>query len=137
MRTIKFRVWDKSQKTYDSYNPYSRTNDFFIKQDGVLFSSFGDSIASEDDGEFVIEQFTGLYDKNGKEIYEGDIVTVSPEFEPSAEDIHTGEVIFAIGYGAYMIDFHNYDLNDVLLVPTIVDKRVIVIGNVHENKDLM
>lgn len=51
-RKIKFRVWDKTLARYIPYNP---------------FLAF-------DNPEYVFEQCTGLSDKNGKEIFEGDIV---------------------------------------------------------------
>lgn len=130
MRTIKFRFWNETEKTYHDYR------DYFISQNGDAVVQNGYTMATLTEPP-IVEQFTGLTDTNGKEIYEGDIVRVSPKFEPDIEDIYTGEVFFAIGYGAYMIDFHDYDLNHVLLVPTVVDKRVEVIGNIHENEELL
>ena len=59
-REIKFRAWDESQK-YMAYqgNPDLETIQSFMYH-------FGDKL---------LMQFTGLHDKNGKEIYEGDILT--------------------------------------------------------------
>ena len=59
-REIKFRAWDIPAKKYRGV-------------DGLkdLFSIRSDGFFNED---YVLEQFTGLLDKNGKEIYEGDIV---------------------------------------------------------------
>jgi len=57
MRELKFRSWDGTKMS---------TNYMMLRNtDGVLFSSVPD---------VVIMQFTGLLDKNGKEIYEGDIL---------------------------------------------------------------
>ena len=53
MREIKFRAWDKSKK----------------KIVDVVMIDFSKNISMVE-----LMQFTGLYDKNGKEIYEGDIV---------------------------------------------------------------
>lgn len=61
MRQIKFRAWDKNSKTM----LYVGDNPSWADTTGKLIDSF------EDEG---LMQFTGLHDKNGKEIYEGDII---------------------------------------------------------------
>lgn len=67
MREIKFRAWDTEWKRYVyDLKPFleADTNVLDINN----FKKY--------DGGYIIEQFTGLYDCNGKEIYEGDIVVI-------------------------------------------------------------
>ena len=76
MHELKFRVWSKKQKTYDYKYPFNVSGSFYIAQNGVLLSDYGNVITPEvKQNDFVIERFTGLRDKNDHMIYEGDIVS--------------------------------------------------------------
>ena len=75
MREIKYRVWSKKQKTYNYKHPFNTYGYFYISQDGILFSDYGNVITPEiKQDDFVIEQATGIKDKNEQMIYVGDIV---------------------------------------------------------------
>lgn len=68
MRTIKFRAWDKDGKKWiDPERVYIGAN-------GDLLSYGSSDDTGGFDTEIDIQFFTGLTDKNGKEIYEGDIL---------------------------------------------------------------
>lgn len=63
MRQIKFRVWDIDTKDYRYFDILNMSQEDFNHFSAlILFTNF------------ILEQFTGLLDKNGNEIYEGDIV---------------------------------------------------------------
>lgn len=125
MRKLKFRVWSKKQKTYDYKHPYNTLGNFYINQNGCLFSDFGNAVAPEVKQEdFVVEQYTGLKDKNDKEIYEGDIVQI---YKGGA----TYEVAWMDKDGGWFCFSNNDDHYEPLYHADFE-----VIGNIHENPEL-
>jgi uncharacterized phage protein (TIGR01671 family) len=73
-------------------------------------------------------QYTGLTDRNGKEVYEGDIL-------PCADKVN-GKVIYEEGFCAYSVEYPNYKQ---LLMDYKADyyEGFEVIGNIYENPELL
>lgn len=145
---IKFRVWDKEDKAYTA-NKYL----FEIVPDGKAFDLVS-AVDFDDSNGLVIEQYTGLKDVSGKEIYEGDIIQYSHQFY---EDLFTGAIGRETGYigtvvknnGAFGIlinrmsytDAHSnyYHAKDFVPFCEFDDPEADMglKGNVHENPDLL
>lgn len=117
---IKFRAWDKVQKVM------MVPRDMQTDSDGNIFYVEARSLDGEyDEGDldvFELEQFTGLKDVNGKDIYEGDIVkNERNESHIVSFILHAG--CFAIG------DYYFKSIG--------AGKILEIIGNVHANPELL
>ena len=118
MREIKFRAWDKD---YEKMREWG-----YVKNlDTVFF----------EDADFVWMQYTGLKDKNGKEIYEGDIVKVD---KLPYDENGIGQVI----WDKKKLGFFYQSIRDIWTSNTsyyyrLSGKTVEVIGNIYENPELL
>ena len=81
----------------------------------------------------TVGQYTGLKDKNGEEIYEGDVVS-NGEFERCSNDV--GIVRYDTKSGCLVIN-NNNGRTKRLTVKVIKNNRVKVLGNFYENPELM
>lgn len=83
--------------------------------------------------QYVLEQFTGLLDKNRKEIYEGDILRWVHAADDS--DHGTSSVVYSQQKAQFELDADGYySLSSFGYMP---DQSIEVIGNIHENPDLL
>jgi len=122
MREIKFRAWDKSTKKM-YYEGFSISCTGQSDSDGGVYFS-GRIFKKYNPLEIEYMQFTGLLDKNGKEIYEGDVM----EWVEDPEDYFRGEVVFEeVAFaikGQDNLNSLNYD-------------EFVIIGNIYENPELL
>ena len=95
---------------------------------GMLTATFDPDIVDEVD----YQQFTGLHDKNGKEIYEGDVV-----IDRWTTSERKGEIGFAPREGFGLIEYWDGAKHDTVTRLWARDGEIEVIGNVHENSDLL
>ena len=118
-RELKFRAWDPINKTIIS--PYS------IHFNSNQTVNYCIDIYMKERRDLILMQFTGLKDRNGNEIYEGDIV------KPYPDEHDLAQIIFMSGsfkiatkkrYGDFLI--WNY-----------LESEIEVVGNIYKNPELL
>lgn len=108
MREIKFRAWQDNSYIYSNGSGVYKIKEFLSK-------------CYED---CMLEQFTGILDINGKEIYEGDIfISLGLKYKV----VFKWGAFVGVGVGHY--DYMTYD--------RVADNYLEVIGNIHENTELI
>ena len=127
-REIKFRIWDNETKKYLSLRDYQDLGAIEVENDGTLTLSpryrFLTSMMIMPE-RFVPQQYVGLKDKNGVEVYEGDKVMFDYEWTKPDE---IGVVTWNKDTASFQIKGH---------IPSSSMKRLDkmkVIGNVYENE---
>ena len=138
-REIKFRIWDNYTNRFVTC-VYETNKDcyLFIGRSGYVtaFNCYGEEIDFQD-GRFIIQQYTGLKDKNGKEIYEGDIVTFKPKSSKGPFWVIRYDSEHTM-YVAKQNDWYvRLDCETDLPLPLKIEETIRVVGNVFENPELI
>lgn len=127
-REIKFRIWDNANKKYLSLQDYQDLGAIEVENDGTLTLSprfrFLTSMMIMPE-RFIPQQYVGLKDKNGVEVYEGDKVMFDYEW---TEPNEIGVITWNKDTASFQIKGH---------IPSSSMKhldRMKVIGNVYENE---
>lgn len=127
MREYKFRAWDETEKHMYNWENLFNQN---LKNIFTIPEQCG----------YNIMQYTGLHDKNGKEIYEGDIIEFSYDMFVGNFDtfIAKGKIVFEDG-AFYVEVFENERTTEgeAYLLYSINLDTIEVIGNIYENKELL
>jgi len=125
-REIKFRVWDKDLKKMHICGENQHDSiSFSYPENEAHYYNLQNGCGSSTDGSGTYElmQYTGLKDKDGKEIYEGDVV----QFKSIRGIIERYEVEYT-NYGEWAIGMHRLSMRF---------KGFEVIGNIYENPELL
>jgi uncharacterized phage protein (TIGR01671 family) len=128
-REMKFRVWDKEDKKYVSPSHIAiNGNGILLITNSGMYLDFKNEHYAHLSQKYIVQQWTGCYDKNHTPIYEGDIVKVySEEFE---NENFTGKVIF--DEGSFLTWINKNDIRGVWSGDDIE-----VIGNIMKNPELL
>lgn len=125
MNNLKFRAWDKTAKKMSKVTAI----DFSTKPFRVFYKAYGNENYFNQDA--ILMQSTGLFDKYGVEIYEGDILTDEGNFENDYWDYATIE--FDKTDYTYYIHWKREEVCE-----NITDcYKYTVTGNIYENKELI
>lgn len=128
MREIKFRAWDVEEKCW-------------IPQELFTVSALGGKkkILTYEENEdrwipetipFVLMQYTGIKDKNGKEIYEGDIVKFK-------DDTRGVDIIATVQYSGSSYRLKNKSYGIGRPIDEWETKEIEIIGNIYENPEIV
>jgi len=137
MRKIKFRVWDKKKNRWfhgstDPARIATSTDAISLFGEVIIFGELmvdqnnEEAVSLDRLNDLVALQYTGLKDKNGREIYEGDVVQWKyREYQPK-QDVRFAEGSFGVqttvGH-VPLIEYLHQDLE--------------IIGNIYENPELL
>ena len=131
-REIKFRAWDQKNKimVFD-------VDEIFVNGSGTVYNMCHERYDTPNvqiewsQANFIILQYTGLKDKNGKEIYDGDILGTA--------DTYDVLVIYSVENGKWCGEYLNKDKR--VLMPCDINDSVkdtsFIIGNIYENLSLI
>lgn len=126
MREIKFRAWDKSNEemiNFDEIEGINFEGEFlYIGTSKNLECMLGFEFAE-------LMQYTGLKDKHGKEIYEGDII----RYEHSA----VGSIVRVVQYKYGMYGVEGNVKGTQIPFANILNSTREIIGNIYENPELL
>ena len=146
MREHKYRAWDKENKKMY----YSKGHNSMNDGDYCIHSLFIFELPRHQHiFNYDLMQYTGLKDKNGKEIYEGDIISDCFEHPDKEDNCHylgpskKGIIKWNISHAGFYIETDRWE-NDMYMTeitgPTtshqIISEWIEIIGNIYENPEL-
>jgi len=140
MRPIKFRVWNKRTNKWI----HSPDNEVNLFGETILLGEFMRGVNLDELNDCMALQYTGLKDKNNKEIYEGDIIKFMGRWDEQGNvlppDYKSYEIFWLMGgLCASMINrprpyMSFFEHNEILGIGHTDSE---IIGNIFDNPELM
>lgn len=128
MSRVRFKIWDKTRNKW----LFSNCGQFLLTQEGkAMFHMDGDNPLEPiiDQIEYEVLMYTGLKDKNGTEIYEGDIIKYSHKA--------VGEIKREVRYKYGMYGIEGRHEGTQIPFANILGSEREVVGNIYENPELL
>lgn len=129
MKDLKFRAWDNMKLEWFDHD----TGELYIELNGNINFGWNGEIMDDYTGRITLIQYTGLKDKNGVEIYEGDILVAGDGYLGVIE-YHSKRAQFI---GKNIGEIFQEDEYDTLYTKNGKFNSAKVIGNIYENKELL
>ena len=123
MRDIKFRFWSPDNMMISDHNEWCEG------------TGINEALKASAEYDYKIMQFTGLTDKNGKEIYEGDIIKTKDKFNPIY--VMKSIIPWPVLEDSKGCDYDNGDYYSGYDVQCHPWSSFEVIGNIYENPELL
>ena len=147
MREIKFRAWDRTKQKMHYQSRFAHFSDFYIKLEGGIRMAIGTMSDAEvkdfeektdNQPSIILMQFTGLSDRNGMEIYEGDIISFHKKKKPIGVVEFDKFRGFCLKWDASTAKIRDEILSDGM--PGNLESKGSpweLIGNIYENPELL
>lgn len=138
MRTIKFRVFNKKTNKW-IHGPHEREDldGVNILGENIILGNIIGDTSIEDLNEIEVLQYTGFKDKNGRNIFEGDILKI-PDEELGINCVNLAyvHVWFSENSGSWTISY-NHMYSEVSSELCQYNRKYEVVGNIFDNLDLI
>ncbi|MDO8609275.1 MAG: YopX family protein [bacterium] len=143
-RIIKFRIWnDKTKSWLHGPHKHNSLDGVNLLGETILFGGLCEDISIKDLDDLFCLQYTGLDDKNGKNIFEGDIITFMGRWDENGKVLEPDYLPYKVawqmgGLRAFLINRNGassfYKHNEVVGVGHTDSK---IIGNIFDNPELL
>ncbi len=139
MRDTRFRAWGTAEKKMYRNVFFDNIEVYWFGENGELDDTelLGDRYEKRMLQHCILQQYTGLKDKNGQGIYEGDILKYDEDKCPHCKKlIYDKHDLYVIKWNAEMCQFDCTN-EDNYMSPEIWERDMEIIGNIYENPELL